>query len=82
MRLGALIHGTARPQDMTIPDWIERIDYAVAQLKLRQQQVVKAEYMDKGKQKIKAKNLSIDLNYYRKTLCIAKEQLAVELFFI
>lgn len=69
------IRSTRPSNGFYIPDDIENIDWAIRILPLRQMQVVKAEYLQKGGKRRKAKHLDMSYSCYRATLSTALNKL-------
>ena len=79
LKLGAVINGTHKPKELTAPEWVEKIDYAITVIQPIYREVLKKHYMDKGKTKRKAKELNISRNAYYKRLERARELVFYEL---
>ena len=79
LRLGALINGSYKPVELSIPDWMERIDYAITQIKQEYQEVIKQHYMEAGNSHKKSKRLGITRNNYYQRLNRAREAILTTL---
>ena len=79
LKLGTVINGSYKPKELTTPEWIEKVDYAITMIKPVYQEIIKKHYMGKGSTDRKCRELDIEKDNYYKRLERARELINQEL---